>query len=117
MKTMLKTMLFCTLLAPACAYAVPSTYPTGVTFYNPEKAYNGYTVIAYGTPRIVDMNGNLVKEWKGGYDGFPNKALPGGLMMTTGKVITSLSFVPLFLPNGNMRVLSSASSRPNFASL
>ncbi|MBO4318572.1 MAG: aryl-sulfate sulfotransferase [Mailhella sp.] len=85
MKTMLKTMLFCTLLAPACAYAVPSTYPTGVTFYNPEKAYNGYTVIAYGTPRIVDMNGNLVKEWKGGYDGFPNKALPGGLMMTTGK--------------------------------
>lgn len=68
---------------PAASQAVPTTYPSGVTFYNPEKAYNGYTVIGYGTPRVIDMNGNLVKEWKG-YSGMPNKALPGGYMMTCG---------------------------------
>ena len=37
---------------PAASQAVPTTYPSGVTFYNPEKAYNGYTVIGYGTKEL-----------------------------------------------------------------
>lgn len=64
------------------AQAVPSVYPTGTVKYDPAKAYNGYVLIGYETPRLVDMNGNLVKEWPG-YDGMPNKALPGGQIITS----------------------------------
>lgn len=84
------------------AYARPTIYPSGVTIYDPEKAYNGYTLIsgsyadiysyadakgkgvftteqahdymneplnAYSTytsdkVQLVDMNGNVVNEWK-----------------------------------------------------
>ena len=56
----------------------PTIYPTGVTVYNKEKAYNGYTI--YSTPKgalLIDMNGNEVKLWEG-LDGFPNKLLPNG---------------------------------------
>lgn len=62
----------------------PSVYPTGTTIYYPEKCWNGYTLFqselhrnnGYGAV-LIDMNGNLVKRWKG-LDGFPNKLLPGG---------------------------------------
>ncbi|WP_346666005.1 aryl-sulfate sulfotransferase [uncultured Mailhella sp.] len=73
--------LFCA--APAASQAVPTTYPTGVTFYNPEKAYNGYTILA-GSACLIDMNGNLVKRWNS-KDGMPNKILPGGRLMTSGE--------------------------------
>lgn len=65
----------------------PSIYPTGVTIYNKDKAYNGYTLFnsAYGAT-MVDMNGRLVKIWKG-LDA-PLKALPQG------QVIGSLGNVP-----------------------
>ena len=63
------------------AQAVPSTFPTGTVKYDPSRAYNGYLLIGYNHPRLIDMNGNLVKEWKG-FDGMPNKALPGGRVMT-----------------------------------
>ena len=54
-------------------------HPTGVTIYDPEKAYNGYTVLhapKLGTV-LIDMNGNVVRVWKD-LHGFPNKLLPGG---------------------------------------
>lgn len=57
----------------------PNVFPTGVTVYKPEKAYNGFTVLpvsGVGTV-VVDMNGNVVKTWEG-LQGFPNKLLPGG---------------------------------------
>ena len=57
-------------------------YPTGTTIYNPEKAWNGYTLMPI--PKIgavlIDMNGNVVKVWKD-FQGFPNKFLPGGYCM------------------------------------
>ena len=56
-----------------------SVYPTGTTIYNPEKAYNGYTIYParqYGAT-MVDMNGKVVHVWKD-LQGFPNKLLPGG---------------------------------------
>lgn len=57
-------------------------YPTGTTIYNPEKAWNGYTLMP--VPKVgavlVDMNGNVVKVWKD-LQGFPNKLLPGGYCM------------------------------------
>lgn len=63
------------------AQAVPGTFPTGTVKYDPSRAYNGYLLIGNETPRLVDMNGNLVKEWSG-FNGMPNKALPGGRILT-----------------------------------
>jgi hypothetical protein len=65
----------------------PSTYPTGTTIYYPEKAWNGYTLFqtelqhnnGFGAV-LIDMNGNIINRWKG-LDGFPNKMLPGGIIM------------------------------------
>lgn len=51
-----------------------SVFPTGVTIYEPEAAWNGYTVHSGG--KLVDMNGNMVKDWE---EIEPlGKVLPGG---------------------------------------
>ncbi len=73
-------------LMPTLAQAMPQVYATGTTIYKPEKCYNGFTMVAGGTPRMVDMNGNLVNDWSAsGANGFPAKPLPGGSILTTGK--------------------------------
>ena len=42
----------------------PSIYPTGVTIYNKEKAYSGYTIFPSAKGALlIDMNGNEVKLW------------------------------------------------------
>lgn len=84
------------------AYARPTIYPSGVTIYDPEKAYNGYSLVigsyvdmysfadakgkgvfeseqahdyenenkdSYSVHpsdrvQLIDMNGNVVNEWK-----------------------------------------------------
>jgi hypothetical protein len=66
------------------AYATTSVYPTGTVKYNPEKTFNGYTLIAGGKPRLVDMNGNLVNEWDNA-NGFPATMMPNGQIFTTGE--------------------------------
>ena len=53
------------ILLPALALATPSVYPTGTTIYKPDKAWNGFTVLAGREGVTVDMNGNLVKTWPG----------------------------------------------------
>jgi hypothetical protein len=57
----------------------PTIHPTGVTIYDPQKAWSGYTIMPiHGIGAIlIDMNGNVVKHWKD-LQGFPNKLLPGG---------------------------------------
>lgn len=62
--------------------AYPSVYPTGVTVYNPGKAWSGYTIFqARGIGAVLlDMNGHEVQVWKG-LHGFPNKLLPGGFVL------------------------------------
>ncbi len=57
----------------------PSVYPTGVTIYDPERSWSGYTIFqAAGVGALlIDMNGREVQLWKG-LQGFPNKLLPGG---------------------------------------
>jgi hypothetical protein len=64
-----------------------SVYPTGTTIYDPEKCWNGYTVFQSNMSQgkrskaiLINMNGNIVNQWKG-LDGFPNKMLPGGYIM------------------------------------
>lgn len=57
----------------------PSVYPTGVTVYDRERAWNGYTIFqAAGVGALlIDMNGREAQLWKG-LQGFPNKLLPNG---------------------------------------
>ncbi|WP_437308256.1 aryl-sulfate sulfotransferase [Sorangium sp. So ce388] len=57
----------------------PTIYPTGVTLYDPDRSWNGYTIFqAPGLGALlIDMNGREVQLWKG-LHGFPSKLLPGG---------------------------------------
>ncbi|MEE8472652.1 MAG: aryl-sulfate sulfotransferase [Dehalococcoidia bacterium] len=59
-----------------------SVYPTGTTIYDPEKCWSGYTIFQANDvgATLIDMNGNVVNQWKG-LQGFPNKILPGGFVM------------------------------------
>ncbi len=65
---------------------------TGVVRYNPEKCWNGLTIIpsindtdtARGAA-LYDMNGNVAHKWEGMFGAFDNKLLPGGhILGTTG---------------------------------
>ena len=64
-----------------------SVFPTGTTIYDPLRSWNGYTLFQATMFRgtevgavLIDMNGNVVNQWKG-LDGIPNKMLPGGYVM------------------------------------
>jgi hypothetical protein len=60
----------------------PSIFPTGTTIYDPEKCWNGYTIYPAHDAgvMIIDMNGNVVRQFKG-LEGFPGKLLPGGYVL------------------------------------
>ena len=63
-----------------------SVYPTGTTIYDPERTWNGYTVLSpLGTQAVlvIDMNGNVVKRWDGYVNsaGGPARIFPGGVVM------------------------------------
>ena len=73
-------------LASAILLAAPSVYPTGTTIYDPGRAWNGYTVLSpLGTQAaiVIDMNGNIVKQWDGYVSsaGGPARVLPGGVVV------------------------------------
>ena len=87
--------------AMACAFATatvsaaPSVFPTGVTRYEPARAWNGYTVFSGqdGKTHLIDMNGNEVRQWP--HVGFPpvllDPALTGG---KRGNILLQLANVP-----------------------
>lgn len=62
----------------------PSVYPMGTTIYNPEKSWNGYTLMPVNGigAVLIDMNGNVVRVWKH-CEAMPNKLLPGGQIIGT----------------------------------
>lgn len=62
--------------------STPTIYPTGTTVFYPDKCWSGYTIFTAREtgPALVDMNGNLLRMWKGMH-GFPAKLLPGGHVM------------------------------------
>lgn len=62
--------------------ASPNVFPTGTTQYDPDRSWNGYTVFAARETGValIDMNGNVVRMWKG-LQGFPPRLLPGGFVM------------------------------------
>lgn len=64
-----------------------NVFPTGTTIYDPENCWSGYTIFQArmfenksSVAVLIDMNGNVVNQWKG-LDGIPNKMLPGGYVM------------------------------------
>lgn len=73
-------------LGVIAASAAPSVYPTGTTIYDPDRTFNGFTVLSpLGEPEavVIDMNGNVVKTWEG-YQisaGGPIRVLPGGFVI------------------------------------
>lgn len=60
----------------------PSVYPTGVTLYDPDQAYNGYTIMPVKEQGavLIDMNGTEINRWENVH-GFPNKIFPGGHLL------------------------------------
>jgi hypothetical protein len=75
--------LLIVLASACCLWAFPSVFPHGTTIYKPDKAYNGYTIFSVdhvGT-FLVDMRGNVVREWKGVGHDHPAKMMPGGHIM------------------------------------
>jgi hypothetical protein len=60
------------------AMGYPSIYPTGVTIFDKDRAWSGYTL--FPTSKgvlLIDMNGREVRCWAG-LQGFPAKMAPGG---------------------------------------
>lgn len=78
-------LLFATAM-PAALRAAPTVFPTGTTIYDPERAWNGFTVLSSLDTQavlVIDMNGRVVKRW----DGFnlsaggPARILPEGVLI------------------------------------
>jgi Arylsulfotransferase (ASST) len=72
--------------ASVIVLAAPTVYPTGTTIYDPDRTWNGYTVLSpLGTQAavVIDMNGNIVKQWDGYNNsaGGPARVLPGGVVV------------------------------------
>ncbi len=64
----------------------PTVHPTGVTVYDPQKTWSGYTIYPLEEvgSLLIDMNGREVRLWEN-LHGFPTKLFPGGkLLATTG---------------------------------
>jgi hypothetical protein len=60
----------CALLIPALTFATraiasPRVFPTGVTVYDPARAYNSFVCFSAldGRTHLVDMDGNQVHQW------------------------------------------------------
>ena len=75
------------LFALATRPAAQTVYPTGTTIYDPDKSWNGFTVLSpLGTQAVlvIDMNGNVVKRWDGFNNsaGGPARVFPGGIVMS-----------------------------------
>ena len=61
--------------SPRQASASPRVYPTGVTIYDPTRAYNSFICFsgADGNTHVVDMDGNEVHQWP--YAGLPGRII------------------------------------------
>jgi len=75
----------CYSLAPSPA--AQTVYPTGTTIYDPDRSWNGFTVLSPLQTQavlVIDMNGTVVKRWDGFNNsaGGPARVLPGGVVMS-----------------------------------
>jgi hypothetical protein len=86
--------LISVLLALNTAQAAPSVYPTGVTLYDPAKAYGIFILFsgADNKTHLIDMDGREVHRWNypGSPSGIVDPALTGG---QRGHVMVELSML------------------------
>ena len=87
MKQLKKLLTAAILTLASASIAAPTVFPTGTTIYDPEKTWNGFTVLSIlGLPAavVIDMNGNVVKRWEGFNvsAGGPARVLPGGVVIS-----------------------------------
>ncbi len=73
-------------LASGFVLIAQTVYPTGTTIFDPGQAWNGYTVLSPLRTQaviVIDMNGNVVKQWDGYNNsaGGPARILPDGVVM------------------------------------
>ena len=68
-------LVLLTLVGSHHACASPRVFPTGVTVYDPGRAYNGFVCFSApdGTTHVIDMDGNEVHRW-------PHVGLPGEII-------------------------------------
>ena len=87
---MTRRLFACAVVLALCLVAsrpaAQTVYPTGTAIYDPDRSWNGFTVLSpLGTPAVlvIDMNGNEVKRWEdfNNSTGGPARVLPGGLVM------------------------------------
>lgn len=74
------------MMLPRGVSAFPTVFPHGTTIYKPEKCWGGFTVFATECEGegsvLIDMNGNIVKQWKEMSNlEHPVKMLKGGFIM------------------------------------
>jgi hypothetical protein len=83
LKRALSATVFCVC---AVTLAAQTVYPTGTTIYDPARTWSGYTVLSPLNTQaviVIDMNGNVVKQWDGFVNsaGGPARVFPGGFVM------------------------------------
>ena len=88
-KTALPVLLSGAVLS-AGAFAAPSVYPTGVTRYDPNKAFNQYVIFSGADKQthLIDMNGNEVKTWP--QAGFPSAIIDPTARLEDGVIVDPL---------------------------
>jgi hypothetical protein len=89
------TLLALCMLPVAAVFAAPSVFPTGVTRYEPQKAWNGYVLFPGQDKKthLIDMNGNEVHQWA--QEGFPPVLVePGKVGGARGHVLLQLARLP-----------------------
>lgn len=82
-------------LLGGAAFAAPSVYPTGVTVYDPARAYSSYVIFTAPDDKthLIDMDGNEVHRWD--HPGFPGELLdPAVIHGERGHVLVQLSAIP-----------------------
>ena len=93
---MKRALFVCTALALLTAWFTPAyayeaiTGPTGVLYYDKDKAFDGYTLfspmVASNTTYLIDMEGNIVHQWKCQTPpGLYAELLPNGNLLRAGK--------------------------------
>lgn len=71
-------------LCAGAAQAQTDVIPVGTIKYDPARCWNSYIILAGTYPKLIDRNGNLVKEWDNwGAAAQPSKVLPGGHLLTS----------------------------------
>ena len=75
-------------MSPVKAFSFPTVFPHGTTIYKPDKCFNGFTVfgteVAEEGTVLIDMNGNVVRQWKDICQAeHPPKMIKGGFLAGT----------------------------------